>query len=356
LRGYWWPSAVFKFYTQIFVSYNAQDYSRLQPSAEGLVQTNELYFTYIPVEDLVLEVGRKVLALGSGYIFNPTNISNFSQNIQDMSADKIGTTIYQMAWDIYPSTFSFTVIPAADVYDKNGAKNYDIFHNDNTETVNLLKWEGFGFGSDLDLSIAFPVNHASQLGVNWSRTFFGNWEAHVEAAVATGSDWLYPKVTVTASGDVYTFEKTKEYLQQPFWRVVVGGQYAWQENTDLIFEYYRNDCGFSPEDRDIFFRGVDGGGADLTQANQAYAIGRFGQNYLIAGILRRKWRDRFDLSATYLLNLDDTSSLLQGSIAYFGFEPVEVLLEASLPSGSGRSEFGLLPQEAEVRARVTFQI
>jgi hypothetical protein len=331
----------------------------IQNSYQGWSEKTTLYEGFLsvkPSSSLVLDAGKKTLKWGKGYAWNPVAFLDRPKNPDDPDLALEGYTILSadFTWSFNGplTTFSFTpvLIPVyGSINEDFGDRNY----------LNIAGKAYFLFyDTDLDLTFLSGGSKTPRVGFDFSRNLTTNLEVHGEWAWTS----QVKKTAVDINGQTTQSEGDKQsYL--------LGLRYLNARDTTFIFEYYRNEAGFSTRETEAYYSfvhnaydlyrrtgndGPIGKAATLSQG----LYGRFTpmQDYLYFRISQKEPWDilYFTPALTGIVNLEDKSLSLSPEVLYTGFTNWEFRLKGTYLSGTGRSEYGEKPNDYRIELRVRY--
>lgn len=366
-------SPYFEYFSHFFLAYNYFGYQQTSTGEVVSLRANELYLSSKLAPLLTLELGNKIQPLGAGFVFNPTNVSNYSTDIRNLTEDIRGTTVVAVKLDRFPETWSLICLPKIDAADKESPPRWELFRNDNAQDTYIIKYASELEEADFDVRAVLRGEPGPLYGINYARNLTGSLEFHFEGAMSVGSTMQYPKLVSPATAETparYGFSQSKDDQTLKFFQYVLGLQYNLGNNTSFLGEYYRNETGYNPAESALFNDGLRTS-ADkdnyknpvygppgnniyelfLAQANQFSKIGQMGQNYLVLGLHKEKHLNNFDISLNSLTNIDDGSNYLSASVDYHGIQSLELILEGGKAFGAEDTEFGRLTIGSFVRVK-----
>jgi len=273
----------------------------------------KLYFKYVDIY-----VGRQMVAWGTGYAFNPTDMWN-QKNPLDATAPKVGVNALRLEIPLGElSNLNFIGVPGPDIKSSSAG----------------LRWKTNIKGWDASLSLARHMNA--------DRKILGLPEKVVVGADFTGQVsevgvWSEAAVVNFKYAGMETYESDSTYLQ-----LDAGVDYTFENGLYVMAEYYYNGLGETHHSRyqpfDIFYQYL-GDMAGLAR------------NYLMLGT-RRNFLDKYDVSLFVLTNIDDASAVFLPSVDYYFSDEVSINIGANLAAGEKEyTEFGSLYHS--VNAKVT---
>jgi hypothetical protein len=333
----------------------------LQNSYQGWSEKTTLYEGFLsvkPSSSLVLGAGKKTMKWGKGYAWNPVAFLDRPKNPDDPDLALEGFTVLSadFTWSFNGplTTFSFTpvLVPV-----------YDWVNEDFGDRPNLnLAGKAYFllYDTDIDLTFLSGGSKTPRVGFDFSRNLSTNLEVHGEWAWTS----QVKKTAVDINGQTAQSEGDKQsYL--------LGLRYLNSRDTTFIFEYYRNEAGFSTRETEAYFsfvheaydlyRRTGNDGPIRKAANLSQGLyGRFTpmQDYLYLRISQKEPGDilYFTPAVTGIYNLDDRSFSLAPELLYAGWTNWEFRLKGTYLSGAGLTEFGDKPNDyrIELRARYYF--
>jgi hypothetical protein len=276
----------------------------------------KLYFKHVD-----LYMGRQMIAWGTGYAFNPTDIWN-QKNPLDPSTPKVGTNALRLEIPMGSlSNLNLLALPGP-----------DIKHS----SVGIRMKTNFA-GFDYSLS-------ASRF-MNADREVLGLPEKLVGGVDIVGQlfdvgVWFEGAfISQRFKGMRYTeFDST--YIQTD-----VGMDYTFDNGVYVLLEYFFNGRGEpNPDDYqagDIFLQFL----GDMPG---------LGQNYLITG-LKQNFLEKIDATLFVLSNIDEPSAIIMPGADYYFCDEVSLGLKGTIAAGERkRSEFGSLYHGVQLKATAYF--
>ncbi len=341
--------------TRFFVQTN----SDLQKSYQGGSEKTMLYqgtLSVKPSSSLTLDAGKKTLKWGKGYAWNPAAFIDRPKNPDDPELSLEGFVIasadYIKSFDGPLKTFSFTpvVVP---VYEKI---NEEFGEGNNLNFAGKLYF--LYYDTDIDLVFLNGGSKTSRYGVDFSKNLLTNFEIHGEWA------WIrsYKKKFIDSQGNPFQSEyDAKSYL--------LGARYLTDQDTNLIFEYYHNDAGFSSKEMEDYFsfinRGYDvyrstGNDALLRKALNV-TQGQYGmmnpmRNYFYVRVSQKEPFDilYFTPALTGIVNLNDKSFSLSPELLYTGITNLEMRLKGIFLFGDRLTDFGEKQNDYRIEFRLRY--
>ena len=203
----------------------------------------ECAFDYSLSDELDLTIGKKILKWGTGYAFNPTGVVEPQRSPSDPS-DRLGQNEGSklVALNLFLGRSSITLVYVNDA------------------TIESWKWSfgtqefavrAYTFFNGLDLSLVGHYKESDRLeaGMNWSYVVGNSLELHGEFLGKKGSSALYHEIVAT-DNDQQIFSSNPylplyEHSSQIFYKLLLGGQFTFENGINIAIEYYRNTEGLT---------------------------------------------------------------------------------------------------------------
>ncbi len=281
-------------------------YSSFYPS-ERLILDRAMVKLYFDAFDLY--AGRQIVAWGTGYGFNPTDIWN-KKNPADPKAPKTGVSAVRAE------------IPLG------GMSGLTLVASPGTD----LEHTGAGFrlkgnAGRFDMSICgMRTLDADDELLGLPEKLIGGFD--MAGQIGEVGVWMEAAATNPKRSGKGYFDLDEAYLQ-----LDAGFDYTFEGGLYVLSEYYLNGLGKKSSG--------EYGGLDLLRLFGGDMAG-FGRHYALAGASREA-AERFILSGFVLGNLTDDSFMLLPSVEYLFLDDITVKLDGSLTFGDRQtSEFGAL--------------
>ena len=317
---------------------------------------DELYLELNPSESLFFDLGKKNIAEGVGYAWNPTDFlsdlenSNQAEDTRQKREEQEGVIGLKGEYFLPYFILTAVIVPKIEQWDQRA----------NAPRA-LIKF--YTLINDFDVSLIAYAEEKKKpkLGLNFSSTIGESLEVHSETSLRQGTYRYY--VTQVGPGYYEFIQKNKEsnYL---YLKVLVGGQYTLPDNTNLILEYYYNQEGYNfSEWRDYFeylkfcgerYKNESLYVLYLLMGNTYFTLTDLRQNYLFLRFSRPDILDLFEVSWNSIFNLDDASCLINVKMDYQGMQDFSVYLLGNFFFGDGDSEFGMFYQNHTFSAGVEY--
>ncbi len=203
----------------------------------------ELSYDLSLTDNLDITAGKKILKWGTGYAFNPTGVVEPQRSASDPS-DRLnqneGRTLVAVNAFSGKSSLTFVYV--------NDAK-FESWKLHEGEQDFALRAYTLLNGLDLSGILHYKKGDRLEAGTNWSYVLGDNLELHGEFLAKRGSSNLYHKIiTMDNAEQIFTsdpYVQLFEHSSQIFYKLVVGGQYTFENGVNVAVEYYRNTEGLS---------------------------------------------------------------------------------------------------------------
>jgi hypothetical protein len=318
----------------------------------------EAYASVKPAPSLTVDVGKKTLKWGKGYIWNPAAFLDRAKSPEDpalalegfivASADYIRT----FAGPLQVMSVTPVLVPAF------GNVNNGFGERDHLNVAGKLYM--LLYDTDIDVMFLSGGSRPSRFGFDFSRNLRSNLELHGEwSRVPEGR-------TPVLESDGTLVEREGSTASS-----VLGARYLANTNTTFTIDYFHNGSGYRPAEMETYFDAIDlayaslpatGDAGVFTVVNRAteagygrlnpmrnYMYGRVNQPDAL-GVLY------LALGASAIVNLEDGSYSFIPDVQYRPIENLELRGIASIQRGGRRTEFGERPAavRVELRARYYF--
>ena len=284
-----------------------------------------------------LQIGKKSVKWGKGYIWNPVSFVGRQKEINDVDAGLEG--FWLMKLDYVKSlsgiiqNFAVTpvIIPVTESFNEN-------FQDE--ESFNFILNSYFLIkDTDIDFYLFMKEDELKKYGFDLARNILQSWEIHAEYVFTkeVSTDWLNSDFAIESTAD-----DTHDYL--------FGTRFLFETNTTLIIEYLHKDAGLNAEQMMSFFDAVESAisdNPDLLPAIKQYQSESFNSQFLMKDYLYVKVSQPepfnilyFTPSVYVLYNLNDNSEMIGGEFNYSRFNNLNLKLKYNMMFGEDNSEFG----------------
>jgi hypothetical protein len=322
----------------------------------GRATAYEAYVSLKPAPSLTVDVGKKTLKWGKGYLWNPAAFLDRMKSPEDPALALEGFTVvsadYIRTFNGPLQVLSATpvLLPAfGDLNRSFGAPG----HLNVAGKVYVLLYD-----TDVDVMFLSGGSRPHRFGVDVSRNLRSNLEVHGE--------WTRIAHAVTPTLDAAGALSLPETAATTF---VIGVRYLTPANTTFIADYFRNGAGYTSAEMDTYFDLVERGytsltltGDDrlLTLARRASDAG-YGRvnpmrNYLYGRVNQPDaWGVLYlTLGASTIVNADDGSAALLPEAQYKPTDDLELRVLGNIQRGGSRTEFGEKPADVRLEFRVRY--
>jgi len=312
-----------------------------------------------------ITVGKQQLPLGTGYVWNPTDLFN-TKNIFDPTYEKEGVTAVKIAFTPFPMTEILAALvfldwaeaigygdhfePAAAFRVKGYARRFDF-------SLSYLQRTEYHF--DMENQIAQAEAALEQL-LGLSRFQMRLALPEIEAVLASG-EWASLELAplqrrrhvagLDLVGEIEGVgiwgEAGYSVVDEPrrdWWEVIVGADYTFDFETHVMAEYYYNGRGRS--------RAADYTLSDWMMVFSAM-VNQIGRHYVFAGA-DHPVTDLSTLGIYGILNAGDLSCAAMVNWTWSLYQDIELNLNAIYMGGPERSEFSVGPVSLWARLTAYF--
>lgn len=287
-------------------------------------------------KNIDLQIGKKSVKWGKGYIWNPVSFVGRQKDINDVDAGLEGFWLIKLDYvkslsGIFQNlSITPIIIPVIENINEDFQEDsYNFILN----SYFLIK------DTDLDFYLFMKDNQFQKFGFDFSRNIIPSWEIHAEYVFKKDvtSSWWNSGIAVESVVDDF-----HDYL--------FGTRILFETNTTVIIEYLHNDAGLDEKQMKDFFDAVEFAvmeNQDLIPVIKQYQNENFSSQFLMKDYLYAKVSqpEPFDIlyftpSVFVLYNLNDKSEMIGGEFNYSRFENLNLKLKYNLMFGEENSEFG----------------
>ena len=299
-----------------------------------------IYESFLNIDvskNIDLQIGKKSVKWGKGYIWNPVSFVGRQKDINDVDAGLEGFWLMKLDYvkSLSGIIQNFAVTPV--IIPVTESINEDFLYE---ESFNFILNSYFLVeDTDIDFYLFMKEGELKKYGFDLARNILPNWEIHTEYAFIkeVSTDWLNSDFAIESTAD-----DTHDYL--------FGTRLLFETNNTLIIEYFHNDAGLNTEQMMSFFDAVEfaiSDNPDLLPEIKQYQSECLSSQFLMKDYLYAKVSqpEPFDIlhftpSVYILYNLNDNSEMIGGELSYSRFENLNLKLKYNLLFGELNSEFG----------------
>jgi len=331
----------------------------IQNSYQGWTEKTTLYEGFLSVKPssaLVLEAGKKTMKWGKGYAWNPVAFLDRPKNPDDPDLALEGYAVFSadytksFAGPLKTLSFTPVLVPVGDSINEDFGDRYTL--NFAGKLYLLL------YDTDMDFIFLSGGSKTPRVGFDFSRNISPNLEVHGE--------WAWTSQAKKTAVDENGKPSLSEVNAQSY---LLGLRYLTSRDTTLIFEYYRNEAGFTTRETEAYFslvhaaddlyRRTGNDGPIQRAANFSQGLyGRFTpmQDYLYLRISQKEPSDilYFTPALTGIYNLDDQSFSVSPELVYTGLTNLELRLKGTFLSGERLTEFGEKQNDYRIEFRIRY--
>jgi hypothetical protein len=330
----------------------------------------ELSYDLSLTDNLDMTMGRKILKWGPGYAFNPTGVVEPQRSPSDPSdrlGQNVGRTLISM--NAFLGKSSLTLVYLNDAQFQSGNFHWGE-HDYALRAYTLLS------GLDLSGILHYRQGDRLEAGTNWSYVVGENLELHGEFLAKKGSSTLYHEILWSDNPEQifasYPYTERFDNSNEIFYKLLLGGQYTFENGINIALEYYRNMDGLSTSEWNQWMKfvkfqnGIQQGSIPVppevigpSRDNLLWALQTlsprgtmrdylFGREYYSAG--------GCDFEFIQLMNADDASVVLVPTISYRISEFFSVYGRFTSFLGKRDSEYGALFTKNSTNLGIQFQL
>ncbi len=331
-------------------------------------------------------LGKQRVKWGTGRLWTPVDTINPQQDFTALEPIEEGRILYRT--DIAQRTISATAIAVPDA--DSTAFSLDNFKFDGNASLLTGKIDFFVWDSDLTLYVSDKQQEDPRVGASFATVisdiqFFGEaifWNGESERKYVVRVSDRQP--TFDPIGNTQFILPTDFEIETRdgfYYKALLGLQYTFTNDLNLIFQYYHRDDGYDKSDMETYVESLQYAGGQypddvastilakernpllaipdfpsqksvLQQGATLYDFARLRRNYLhvsthwlyLAG-------NRFDLGFDTIINIDDFldgnggSYFVRPRVTYTGFQDWRFSLYSQLFIGSNETEFGIFPYD-----------
>ena len=306
---------------------------------------DEVYLELNSSESLFFNIGKQNITEGVGYAWNPTDfMARFEEidqgeDTREKRGDREGVVCLRGEYFLPYITLTVVASPKIESW---GQKD---------DARALVKVYSLMRNLDFSLIAYAEEKKRPKLGLNFSSTIGESLEVHSEASLQKGTYRYYLN---QLDPGYYEFIQKKRESEELYPKVLVGGQYTFLDNTNLVLEYYHNQEGYSSSEWRDYFEYLKLSGeryeddslylSYLLMGNAYFNLANFRQNYLFLRLNRPNVMDLFEISSNNIYNLDDASLLMNVKIDYEGMRDLSLYVLGNFFFGDRDTEFGMFYQ------------
>ncbi len=309
-------------------------------------------------DQLALVIGRQKIDWGSGYAWNPFNVFNSPNRRQRDGFERQGIDLVKVHWSA--GNFGLTGLLAS---------NRFLREEDSVrarETRAGVKIDYLVGGYDLSVLISKSDRDDGLLAAYLTKVIGRSLELHSEAVIQNGNQIvLLAEETGSGSSPLarrFSLVPSSSAGTDTAAKFLIGGQYTFATNTNIVVEYFYNGLGFDQREWDRFalalgtseslrrlhdaaFDSVAGDNPFLSFVDEArsFALKRLAElrrHYLFLRAVQNLNREKIEVEINNIINLQDGSLLVSSSFKYKLRNNLNLGFYLEYYRGSRTSEFG----------------
>jgi len=363
-------SNLFLEYGGLSTSLNLSAFANNVEAPDYAFAIRELAYDLSLSDNFDLTVGRKILKWGPGYAFNPTGVVEPQRTPSDPS-DRLGQndgrTLVSLNGFVGKSSLTL-------VYLNDAKISAGKLHGG--EQDGALRVYTFLNGLDLSGILHYREGDRLEVGTNWSYVIGQNLELHGEFLAKRGSSFLYHQIIASDNPEQifasYPYVALYDHSNDIFYKLLVGGQYTFDNGLNVTIEYYRNLDGLTRGEWNQWMKfvkfqngiqqGAIAAAPELIQPSRYNLLWAL-QTLSPRGTMRDYLfgREYYSVNAwsfefIQLLNADDGSCVIIPTVSYRISENFFTYTRGTLFAGSANSEYGALFTTYSMNIGVEFHL
>ncbi len=268
---------------------------------------SEFNFKYSVASWLDLRIGRNIERWGTGYAWNPTGVVNPRKDPADPNDRRSAFRGVDMAEaDFFVKGWDITVLGTPEISWRAKDGRHLLAAGWATRAYRVIK------GTDVAFTASGGNGLPNSQGISLARVFGNSLELHGEAAYISDTVRFLPR----ADGLVP--------VRRPHAEVLLGGQYTFRNNVNVIGEFYHAGQGLSSREWNDFrgFAGAadesvtEGNPLPLMLANAQFTPLNMSKNYTFLRVLWPIRLNRLEVETIAINSLRDGSSLIRPGIRW----------------------------------------
>jgi len=357
-------------YAGLSTSLNAQTFTNNISSPDDDFTIRELAYDFSLTENLDITIGKKILKWGTGYAFNPTGVIEPPRSPSDPS-DRLnrneGKNLAAVNFFFGKNSFTFVYVNDSRI------ESWKV-----KEGIHEFAFRAYTFLNGIDLSWVLHYKQGDRLeaGANWSYVIGDDLELHGEVLGKKGSSMPYHQILAMENIDTifnsYPYSSFYTNSGRIFYKLVLGGQFTFENGLNVALEYYRNTEGISTLEWNQWLKFVkfqnniqQGAVAVLPELtvpsryNLLWALLTLSPRGTMKDyVFAREYYSSDDWSVEFIqfINAGDASAVFIPTVSFRASQFVSLYGRSTLFTGSRDSEYGALFTKYSVNAGIQFQL
>ena len=295
----------------------------------------ELYNNVDFSTNFSMQVGKKAVKWGKGYIWNPVSFAGRQKDINDIDTGLEGFWMLKLDYVkslpgvIQNLAITPVIIPVTSYVNEEFQKENSL--------IFILKNSLLLYNTDLDFYLSTEDGNFQRFGIDFAKNILPNWEIHGE--------YVFEKKGIIEFCNS-SYEIEREISERNSY--LLGSRILFATNTTIILEYLHNGSGLT-----------EGQMKNLYNAADLAVSGNLSKQFLMKDYLYLKLSQPepfnilyFTPSVYILYNINDKSRMVGGDLNYSRFENINLKLKCNLMFGDTDSEFG----EKTSSQKISFQV
>ncbi len=320
---------------KFFLDFKNQFTFTTNDNFENDFKTYELYNNVDFSTNFSMQVGKKAVKWGKGYIWNPVSFAGRQKDINDIDTGLEGFWMLKLDYVkslpgvIQNLAITPVIIPVTSYVNEEFQKENSL--------IFILKNSLLLYNTDLDFYLSMEDGNFQRFGIDFAKNILPNWEIHGE--------YVFEKKGIIEFCNS-SYEIEREISERSSY--LLGSRILFATNTTIILEYLHNGLGLTEGQMKNFYNAVDL--AVSENLSKQFLM----KDYLY---LKLSQPEPFNIlyftpSVYILYNINDKSRMVGGDLNYSRFENINLKLKCNLMFGDTDSEFG----EKISSKKISFQV
>ncbi len=343
-----------------FYSKDRYRYQKTDLDSTSQHYSQEIYLQWInDSQNLVVNTGKVKTEWGSGYYWNPVQLllPNNDENSDSIYEDE-GLNMFFMEYSITEVTTTLIIAELNEAYSSQKSRHQAALKF----VINLEPW-------DVGLFLHQATEQSLTNGISFSGLVTDTLEFHGEWASTKQRKRLAP--VQQSEGIQYPgfylpgrYDYEDDQRDSLFHEYMIGIQYTFQTDMNIIMEYFHSDHGFNKEEWSNIQNGIKEAHLDNAweKTNAPYnssernpyagflknTMGELGkdnlrQSYLFLRYDSGEIDENWDFEQVLIFSIDDKSQIYQSTVVYNWQDEIEITGSINIFKGAQYSEFGMNP-------------
>ena len=355
------------------ISYDQFRYQSTDLATESRHYSQELYLQWMnDSQSAVVNGGKVLLEWGPSYQWNPVQLllPNHDRQIGSIYEDE-GLRMLFAELSANSITGTFVLAELDDRYSEEEKR----FQTALKLAVNLEAWELASYrhqatnqGDSIGVSFSGLVTDALELHGEWSSS--SEKKRDIPRQLSEGIQT--PQFYIPGR---FGYEADKS--GSPFREYLLGVQYTFLVDMNVIFEMFHTDHGYDEKEWDTIRNGMDEAHSDKAWSKKEYPFAtdqgnpyagflkntmkeikkqKLRQNYLFLRYTSGDFMENWAMEQILIFNADDSSQMHRFTLEHNWQDELETTLSMTLFEGGNDTEFGLNPYRYNVSLSISYNL